>query len=304
MKRDKMPVVVGTRDDNRQNLICGTLNGKMKLDECPYKTSDFDQNKVHIGAESIFVKLLEYPDREQFTDNLVKTIDATTGHTAEYKPSRKRKNEIFKQIQSGDFYSLSAALQFENFTFEIGGVSRTFTHQLVRTRLGAYMQMSGRTCYQGDKFNVRMPFSISAIPKAKRIFEKMVRDSRKAYKQLCAMKLPLEDARFVIPEGIENYIIARYPVNVWLQVYAQRACPLLQWEICWVVRQMKKCVEQVWPEIATLAKVPCENTHKCNPFVEREHRAKFLCDFPWAGSGRPKLFTGKDWKFHNLAKRK
>jgi len=279
---DYQPRKIGTDADNESKLIQGTCEGKKKkawLRKEQY--SKLNHGCLDAGVKNISIRLTDYPQRERFEKNLARILAAPFGNY----PSREFTEEEIKSAweKLSSFYSVAAPLQFAVVEFELSGVSRTLTHQLVRTRLASYMQQTTRVCYAGDKFDIRMPFSIASSKEARKIFENLAHHSREAYIDLCNLGIPLEDARFVAPVGIETYIIARYPLNIFFQVYSQRACPMMQWEICWVVREMKRLLSVVWPELTKFMKLPCEFSKKCNKALTIDQRAELLCNFPWAG---------------------
>ena len=279
------PEIVGTVEDNeKEKLIAGTIAGKMRREHCTAaRISPLDKGQINVGVENLHVRLLDYPQRERFEPDISRICLAPFGVDPAAGISKGEFEDIWERLLQGDFYSIGAALQFANFTFELSGVSRTLTHQLVRTRLAAYMQMTTRSCYSGDNFNVRKPVSWTEYPEMSKAFDEEVARLRELYKTACARGVPMEDARYISPVGIETYIIARFPANIFLQVYAQRACPMMEWQICWVVRQMKKLVHAVWPEVAQFAKVPCQRPGgQCNMILCKEQDAKELCEFPWA----------------------
>jgi thymidylate synthase ThyX len=111
----------------------------------------------------------------------------------------------------------------------------------------------------------------------------------------CEFGVSYQDARFILPEGTENYIICEYNLREFLAMYDYRACSMFQWEICHVVREMgKRLVEQSPWLVGTGAepKISCERTHgdmiadggalphKCT--FQGWERVEGQCGFPWA----------------------
>src|SRR3546814_3886104 len=58
------------------------------------------------------------------------------------------------------YTTLFRSLETQKIIFEVSGVSRTCTHQLVRSRRASFHQQSQRASYMGDKPMFRCPESI------------------------------------------------------------------------------------------------------------------------------------------------
>ena len=91
-------------------------------------------------------------------------------------------------------------------TFRISGISRAFTHQLVRHRLCSFTQQSQRYVDE-SKFNYIEPLSIKNHPEAHSAFVDFMEKARKAYQELQKLGIKKEDARFVLPNATESQIV-------------------------------------------------------------------------------------------------
>ena len=285
MEADFQPVHVGTEAENLElKLIAGTPEGKMVLaDQVPERYSKLDKGEMNAGVDNLHIRLMDYPQRERFEADLFRIFYTAYGIDPAKEVTEEQVKEVWEHLISGAHFNVPGVLQFASVAFELSGVSRSFTHQLVRTRIAAYMQQGSRTCYLGPNFNVREPHSVASNPTAHEEAKKLVLHARATYRRLCEMGIPLEDARYFVPIGMETYIIVRYPLNIFYHVYAQRACPLMEWQICYVVRKMRDLLGQVWPELTRFCRIPCEFTKKCAGYIGKEHRGAKLCDKPWAG---------------------
>jgi thymidylate synthase (FAD) len=236
--------------------------------------SPLNKGEVHAGTDGIQVKLIDYPDEKRFKRALSKMVGATVGGDINEDIPPEVGEELFKG-------GLQTGLEAGVFTFEISGVSRAFTHQMVRTRKAAFHQQSSRYTFMGAKFNVREPKTIWNDRDAHQIFNNLVFQARKTYEKLCELGIPYQDARFAVPVGIETYIVAEYPIKVFLDTFAYRACPMFQWEMVEVMQRMASEVLILWPWMEPYIKISCEKTHKCmfQGFEETEEQ----CEFEWAG---------------------
>lgn len=229
---------------------------------------------------------------------------------------------------------LQTALETQVIVFAVSGVSRTCTHQLVRSRRAAFHQQSQRAGYMGDMPEFRMPESIWKKPRARQAVLKSVMESWKAYQVCCEEDISYQDARFTLLEGTTNFILLEYPIREFLNVYAYRACSMFQWEIVQVMRQCKDVLVEAHPWMEPYVKISCEKTGPVTipvpkilapsgwdgtredaeengvPFVDQvtvEHHCTFQgwespegqCDFPWA---KDEARTFKP-EFHQIGRR-
>lgn len=91
--------------------------------------------------------------------------------------------------------------------------------------------------------------------------------------------------------SIETYIIGEFPIKVFLDTYAYRACPMFQWEMCYVMGLMKKEIINVWPWMEPYIKISCEKTQKC--MFQGWENTESECNLPWAGNRvfKSKIYT-------------
>jgi thymidylate synthase ThyX len=115
--------------------------------------------------------------------------------------------------------------------------------------------------------------------------------SRRAYRLALESDVSYQDARYILPEGTENYIMCEYTLREFLNVYAYRACAMFSWEITHVVREMKERLLEQSPWLIGTAgepKISCERTngpqehggHVCT--FQGWERVEGQCDFTWA----------------------
>ena len=241
---------------------------------------------IHAGTDGIGVKLLFYPDEALMKNALAKMVKATIGGDPNENISDELGEELFKGgLQTG----------LESFTviFEISGVSRAFTHQFVRTRKAVFHQQSSRYTFMGENFNARMPQTIFDNPEAREVYSRFITQSREAYAKLCDLNMPYQDARFACPVGLETYIIAQYPLKVFLDTYAYRACPMFQWEIVHVFKEMRRLLIGQFPWMEQYIKISCEKSKRC--MFQGWESTDSVCDFEW---NRERIYN-PDEKIYN-----
>lgn len=128
-------------------------------------------------------------------------------------------------------------------TFEIAGISRAASHQLVRHRIASYSQESQRYVDMSNPEWV-VPEEIATNPEAMVIWEQVLEGVKKAYRQLRKLGIKKEDARFLLPNATATRIIVTMNFRELLHVFRLRISPQAQWEIRAMCVQM---LEQLLP---------------------------------------------------------
>jgi thymidylate synthase (FAD) len=163
------------------------------------------------------------------TPNAEKTIEQA-GRTCYQSASKiepgSEKELILKIINLGHH----SVLEHASATFRITGVSRSFTHQLVRHRLCAFSQQSQRYVNE-KKFGFVEPESIAGDPKAHDLFEQFIADAKTAYCKLQQLGVRNEDARFVLPNAVESEIVMSANFRQFRHMFCLRCGKHAQWEI-------------------------------------------------------------------------
>ena len=181
------------------------------------------------------------------TPNPEKVIERA-GRTCYRSGSKARcgseKEFIRKIIESGHHSVLEHAYA----TFRISGVSRSFTHQLVRHRLCAFSQRSQR--YVNEKnFAFVEPESIADNPKAHRLFENFMAEAKDVYRKLQQLGVKNEDARFVLPNAVRSEIVISANFRQLRHIFCVRCDRHAQWEIRNVALQMLRIMMKEAPAV-------------------------------------------------------
>jgi len=133
-------------------------------------------------------------------------------------------------------------------TFRISGVSRAFTHQLVRHRLCSFIQQSQRYVDEGN-FNYIEPDSIKENPEAHSIFIDLMDRAKEAYFKLYKLGARKEDARYVLPNAVESQILVSANFREWRHIIELRGKPQSQWEIRKAAIEILKILKNHAPTI-------------------------------------------------------
>lgn len=220
-----------------------------------HHVSPFDNARIAVGDDEITVNLVQGLNPE-FEKVLSKATRATIGISLRTPDEDARDWE--EMMRGG----LQTALETQVVVFEVSGVSRACTHQLVRSRRAAFHQQSMRASFYGQQPEVRIPESIWNLPNdVKSLWIAAIEASHAAYRAACDADASYQDARFILPEGTTNYIMLEYPLREFINVYAYRGCSMFQWEIVTVMRMCRQVLVQAYDFLEPYIKISCEKTH-------------------------------------------
>lgn len=122
-------------------------------------------------------------------------------------------------------------------TFEISGISRACSHQLVRHRLASYSQESQRYVDMSAPAFV-LPPDLAANPAAREVWETFAEQVKATYQALRALGLKKEDARFVLPNATATRIVVTMNFRELRHFFRLRITPEAQWEIREMAKRM------------------------------------------------------------------
>jgi len=282
------------QDDTASGLTRDVAFNRKSMND-GHHVSPFDNGEIQVGDDNIRVRLVQGIDEAAFKRTLSKATRATIGVELDADEDEGDWEEMLKG-------GLQTALETQVIVFEVAGVSRACTHQLVRSRRASFHQQSMRASYYGDRPESRMPESVWRNERARVAFLQALDAAHQAYQVAVAEDVSYQDARFILPEATCNYILLEYPVREFLNVYAYRACSMFQWEIVRVMRLCREALIEAHPWMEPYVKISCEKTkgaldidranHKQGEQYDEEydHHCTFQgweqvegqCDFPWA----------------------
>lgn len=156
--------------------------------------------------------------------------------------------------------TIRSPFEFVDYIFEIKEVSKNFTHQLVRTRTGAYQQESSRAVEVDETI---IPENLEADEEFARLFWNGVADANATYRSLIESGAALQDARAILPSNMSTSILAKFNLRTLSDMAKLRLCPRTQGEYQNVFRAMRKAVLEVHPWAEPLLQVNCVATGQC-----------------------------------------
>lgn len=149
-----------------------------------------------------------------------------------------------KRIREGH----ESLIEHASLTFEISGISRVTSHQLVRHRIASYSQESQRYVDLSNPEFV-MPPSIAQNPESLRAWDDLVERMRDTYQSLRRLGVKKEDSRFLLPNATATRIVVTMNFRELLHFFRIRCDRAAQWEIRALAKEMLKLAYQVAPSV-------------------------------------------------------
>lgn len=181
-------------------------------------------------------------------------------------------SEILKKMDSGTAeriikrvvgYGHASVIEHASFTFSLEDVSRAMTHQLVRHRIASFTQQSQRYVTYDTLEKYVTPSSIRDNAEAREIYDKTLDMVSEAYRRLLNLKIPKEDARFILPNAAKTNIIVTMNARELHHFFNMRCCARAQWEIRETAIEMFKQAKKAAPALFENAGPSCVELGFC-----------------------------------------
>ena len=169
---------------------------------------------------------------------------------------REKKMEELKYMST----TIPSSWEFVDLIFVIEGVSRAFTHQLVRTRTASYAQQAMRVVDMTGFDYYTGPSIVGALQKAE--YQECMRKINESYQELISRGVKPEDARGVLPTNVLTNICMKINLRNFSDLVKKRMTPRVQDEYAQVLKQMVEQVLQVWPWSLTFIMPRNSDAHK------------------------------------------
>jgi thymidylate synthase (FAD) len=221
------------------------------------------------------VKLLRYTEDAELLCGTAALSTIRSGKPSEIL--RKIDSETAKEkIRKVTGYGHASVIEHASFTFTIEDVSRAMTHQLVRHRIASYTQQSQRYVTYDTVEKYVTPPNIACNPQAKKTFDDVLEDISEAYQKLLKMRIPKEDARFILPNAAKTNIIVTMNARELRHFFNLRCCARAQWEIREVAVEMLRQAKKTAPALFENCGPTCVELGYC---TEGKMKPK-ECDVP------------------------
>lgn len=221
-----------------------------------------EMKKDGIGCSKLKVKLLNYPNDIKLP--LVSFLSQTWGPT--FNLDSYTSDEITNMISLAlNGKTLPTALECLNFTFQIDGLSRASSHQLVRVRIGSGFSQKGMSdAYYGDVDYI-IPASIVASGNLD-IYRQSMEGARKAYIQMFKSGVVYQDARFILSHCVTTSLVWTVNFLALKNFCNKRLMRNQSWEMNALCQLIKFELEKVYPELAKVLVPACDYSKKCCSF--------------------------------------
>jgi thymidylate synthase ThyX len=176
---------------------------------------------------------------------------------AQYYEARKHAQDAM------DGKVLPNTLESIPLTFAINGVSRATTHQLVRTRVGAVFGQQGGRDNNWSDFNLRLPDTWHDFPELVHSAETLRIYQTNLYRKAINSGIPFQDARYVLPMGLETALVVSYNLLSFKSLVERRLCNRMMWETNYIVRKMTDLVVERYPFVGRNLRSGCEKRGVC-----------------------------------------
>ena len=168
----------------------------------------------------------------QATPNPVETIAQIASICYDSDPKDPMK--LVKHLYTGGHHSVFEHIYF---TFKIEGISRAWSHQLVRHRHCSFTQRSQRYCSE-DGFEYVTPPSVDGF-----VFYNDMDDINDWYREYQERGVPNEDARYILPNACATSLYLSCNLRELIHLCNERLCSRAQWEIRELVKNMRQLVD-------------------------------------------------------------
>lgn len=173
-----------------------------------------------------------------------KNTRLTQGEETQTMINKMSSEEIEKQLYA-IMMTVRSSWEFVDYTFEVCGVTRAYTHQAVRTRTASYAQQAMRVTDMSN-FETSMPESVKQLGK-EQLWKLCMGVIAETYKELRQADVPAQDARGVLPTNVLTNIIIKMNLRTLADVIGKRMNARAQDEYETVVSKMEQCVLTVHP---------------------------------------------------------
>lgn len=144
------------------------------------------------------------------------------------------------------------------FEFGISGVSRAFSHQFVRHRVGiSFEQQSQRyVTYKEGTFPYTVPKTVEVAGLSEKMTD-LFSQVGDLYQEMVEAGIPAEDARFLLPNATNTNFKITVNFAQLLHMCDLRLCTRAQWEFRRVAALMRAAVVRVAPELGRFLQPKC-----------------------------------------------
>lgn len=142
-----------------------------------------------------------------------------------------------------------AVLRFAYATFNISGISRACSHQLVRVAHAGILQRSQRYCKETNLTFVDPPYLLGCSIDLRLKWAAHQELAEEIYLQAIDEKMQKGDARYILPQGCTTELNICMNFQGWRDFLKNRTSKSAQWEIREVALDIQQKLHAMAPEI-------------------------------------------------------
>lgn len=174
-----------------------------------------------------------------------KNTRLTQGEETQAQIAKMSAEDVIKELD-GISKTIRSSWEFVDYTFEIRGVTRAFTHQFVRTRTASYAQQAQRVVDMAG-FEWLTPDTVRADVNCIEAWDALMHQIDQCYQFLHAHGIPAQDCRGVLPTNVLTNIIAKMNLRTFADLVGKRDNLRAQGEYHGVAIEMKAEVLRAHP---------------------------------------------------------
>ena len=215
------------------------------------------------GVDGIELELLNFPEspekiHEMIFDMTMETFLPDQKGWIEKTPENIER--VVRDVMEGK--TLRNALEAVKFTFRFKNVSRTMTHQWVRTRIGAGFTQLSERANDVSEVPVRIPWVVEQVGLGEE-WEEKIAEIRELYKKSLDRGVHPQDARFILPQGMVSNITTTMTLNTIENVLYLRGCSNMQWEIHYCAMLLAEWLSEWDSLLGEYIQPLCDKLEKC-----------------------------------------
>lgn len=157
--------------------------------------------------------------------------------------SERQKEEELQYV----FNTISSSWEFINYAFLLQDVTRAFTHQLVRHRVGFSFAQQSMRVFPATTFSYLVPDGIEGDQFQRALYDNAMGNIQDSYNLLLEKDASIQDARGVLPTNICTNILVGCNLRSLSSLMEVRLCIRTQGEFQQAALNMKRLVEEVHP---------------------------------------------------------
>ena len=146
-----------------------------------------------------------------------------------------------------------ATLRFAHADFEISGISRVASHQLVRVAHAGILQRSQRYVKETRVEYIDPPSLADMPPYLQHFWKTTQHDAEAIYLRAIEHGMKKEDARYILPQGCTTSLRICGNFQMWHDILANRTAKKSQWEVRDVAQEILRQLNQHAPHVFKLA---------------------------------------------------